>query len=59
MDFDIIDLKLIEAWTILTLAGDTPDKTIYEAMQDAKVPEKYMKEVEIKVAKKRTEELSQ
>ncbi len=48
MDWNIIDLKLIDAWTVLVLAER---KTIEE------VPEKYRQEVEIKVAEKTIEVL--
>jgi len=44
----IIDLKLIEAWSVLVLAEK---KTIDE------VPEKYRTEVEVKVAEKTIEAL--
>lgn len=46
MGWNIIDQKLIDAWTILVLAKR---KTI------EKVPEKYRNEVEIKVAEKTIE----
>ena len=48
MKWNIIDLKLIAAWTVLVLAER---KTIEE------VPEKYRKEVEIKVAERTIEVL--
>lgn len=56
---NIIDQKLIEAWTILTLSKDITDKTIAEAMELAQVPEKYREQVEVKVAERTIEILSQ
>ncbi|GFN35387.1 CD1375 family protein [Tepidimicrobium xylanilyticum] len=48
MKWNIIDLKLIDAWSVLVLAER---KTIEE------VPEKYRQEVKIKVAEKTIEVL--
>lgn len=48
MTWNIIDLKLIDAWSVLVLAER---KTIEE------VPEKYRQEVKIKVAEKTIEVL--
>ncbi len=57
INMNIVDDKLIECYTILTLAKGIADKTIQEAMQFAGVPEKYKQEVEVRVARKRIDKL--
>lgn len=55
---NIIDKKLIEAWTVLTLHEGVTDKTIQQAMENIGVPEKYREDVELAVAKRTIEILS-
>lgn len=48
----LIDDKLIECYTILTMAEGVGDKTIQQAMENINVPEKYRDQVKIKVAER-------
>ena len=56
---NIIDMKLIDAWSVLTLAENAKIeiKSIKQAMNNINVPEKYKNDVEIKVAEKTIETL--
>lgn len=58
MGWTIIDLKLIDAYTILCLAKDDGQKIIEDIIIEVNVPEKYREEVGIRVANKRIEVLS-
>ncbi len=51
---NIIDTKLIDAWSVLTMAENAKSeiKSIKQAMENIEVPEKYQREVEIKVAER-------
>lgn len=59
MEWTIIDLKLIDAYTILCLAKDDGIKEISDLLELVQVPDKYHKEVSIKIANRRIEVLSQ
>lgn len=52
---NIIDFKLIDAYTVLCLAKEKADNTIEDLLLEVKVPEKYKQEVSIKIAEKRVE----
>lgn len=56
---NIIDLKLIDAWYVLCMAQDDGAKEISDLLELVQVPEKYHKEVSVKIAKRRIEVLSQ
>lgn len=53
-EFNVIDIKLIDAWSVLTMAENARSeiKSIKQAMENIEVPEKYQREVEIKVAER-------
>lgn len=58
---NIIDTKLIDAWSVLTMAeyAKAEIKSIKQAMNNINVPEKYKNDVEIKVAEKTIETLEE
>ncbi len=56
-EVNVIDFKLIDAYTTLCLSKEKENNTIEELLLEVKVPEKYKNEVSIKVAKKRVEVL--
>ena len=60
-EFNVIDIKLIDAWSVLTLAENAKIeiKSIKQAMNNINVPEKYKNDVEIKVAEKTIETLEE
>ena len=58
MEWTIIDLKLIDAYTILCLAKDDGTKEIADIIVEVNVPEKYKEEVSIRIANRRIEILS-
>ena len=60
-EFNVIDIKLIDAWSVLTLAENAKIeiKSIKQAMNNINVPEKYKNDVEIKVAEKTIEILEE
>ena len=58
MEGTIIDLKLIDAYTILCLAKDDRQKVIEDIIVEVNVPEKYVEEVSVRIANKRIEVLS-
>lgn len=55
MTWNIIDLKLIDAWAVLCFAEDDAEKTIEEIIEEVNVPEKYREEVAIRIAERRIE----
>ncbi len=58
---NIIDTKLIDAWSVLTMSENAKAeiKSIKQAMNNINVPEKYKNDVEIKVAEKTIEILEE
>ena len=54
-EVNMIDFKLIDAYTILCLSKEKESNTIEDLLLEVKVPEKYKREVSIKVAEKRVE----
>lgn len=56
---NVIDLKLIDAWTIKSLYVDDGEKSINDIMAEIAVPDKYKREVGNKVANRRIEVLSE
>lgn len=56
---NIIDLKLIDAWTVKCLYVDDGEKSIDDIMAEVVVPDKYKREVGNKVANRRIEVLSE
>lgn len=58
-EVNVIDFKLIDAYTTLCLSKEKENNTIEELLLEVKVPEKYKNEVSIKVAKKRVEILEE
>ena len=56
---NIIDLKLIDAWTVKCLYVDDGEKSIDDIMAEVVVPDKYKKEVGNKVANRRIDVLSE
>lgn len=59
MTCSVIDLKLIDAWTVLCLAKDDGKKTIEDIIVEVNVPEKYREEVSIRMANRRIEVLGE
>lgn len=58
MEWTIIDLKLIDAYTVLCLSKDDGQKIIEDIIVEVNVPEKYREEVGVRIANKRIEVLS-
>ncbi len=58
-EVNVIDFKLIDAYTTLCLSKERENNTIEELLLEVKVPEKYKKDVSIKVAEKRVEILEE
>ncbi len=60
-EFNVIDIKLIDAWSVLTMSENAKAeiKSIKQAMDNINVPEKYKNDVEIKVAEKTIEILEE
>lgn len=56
---NIIDLKLIDAWTVRSLYVDDGEKSIDDIMTEIGVPDEYKKEVGNKVAIRRIDVLSE
>jgi len=54
-EVNMIDFKLIDAYTILCLSKEKESNTIEDLLLEVKVPEKYKQEVSIKIAEKRVE----
>lgn len=50
---NIIDLKLIDAYSTLCFYKDDNTKTIEEILDEVKVPEKYREQVGIRIAERR------
>ncbi len=55
IEVNVIDFKLIDAYTILCLSKEKENNTIEDLLLEVKVPEKYKQEVSIKIAEKRVE----
>lgn len=58
-EVNVIDFKLIDAYTILCLSKEKENNTIEDLLLEVKVPEKYRQEVSIKIAEKRVEVLKE
>ena len=56
---NIIDIKLIDAWYVLCMVQDDGEKEVSYLLESVQVPEKYHKEVSVKIARRRIEVLSQ